>query len=147
VKLNRSVALLLAPALLLAGCVTTTRTTRTWGDPYDQQGGWERLGSVMSIRETVTEVRGDPAGGAVAGAVIGGFLGSIFGGRHHDVFAGALGGAVVGAAASQSRQQDLLYEVMVRYDDGGQEVYAYRGGSPFAVGDRVSAGPQGLERR
>ncbi len=154
-KTNR-IALAILPALLLGACATTSTTTTTWGDPNG--GYWERRGSVTSIRETVTRQQGNPAGGAVAGAVIGGLLGSAIGGHtEYDrwgrayyqgnpagaVF-GAVGGAMVGAAASQGGPERRTYEVLVQFEDGAQQSYAYDGAPPFRVGDPVRLTPQGL---
>jgi outer membrane lipoprotein SlyB len=140
----RTALLLLLPALLLGGCATTTYQTTTWGDPgYGQ--AWARYGSVESIRETVRTTQGDPGAGAFVGALIGGLL---FGGYHPaQTFAGMAGGAMVGAAASQSASgQDRMYEVFVRFDDGGLEPFVYQNVLPFRAGDRVSLTAQGLSR-
>lgn len=148
--------LLLAPALLSA-CVTAT-TTRTWSDPPG--GGYTRAGRVESIRETVHRWQGDPAAGAAAGAVVGGLLGAALGGHgHYDrwgryhhhgsaggAVVGAIGGAAVGAAASQDSGEERIDEVVVRFDDGGYQTFAFRGGAPFQVGEVVVLGPQGLTR-
>jgi outer membrane lipoprotein SlyB len=155
----RTAALALAPLLALSACVTTSTTTRTWGDPYG--GGWQRTGYVQTVQENVTRTQGNPAGGAVAGALIGGVLGSMLGGHtHYDAWGnayhhasgagavvGALGGAAVGAAASQGGSEERWYEVFVQFDDGGQERYTYRGYSPFQPGEPVVATPEGLARR
>jgi len=148
---------LLAPALLSA-CVAASTTTRTWGDP--QGGGYARAGRVESIRETVHRWQGDPAAGAAAGAVVGGLLGAALGGHgwydrwgryHHrgsagGAVVGAVGGAAVGAAASQGSGEERTYEVVVRFDDGGYQTFAFQGGVPFQVGEVVVLGPQGLAR-
>jgi outer membrane lipoprotein SlyB len=145
-------------ALLLSACMTTTTTSRTWGEPYG--GGWARTGHVESIREVVHRQEGNPAGGAVAGAVVGGLLGSAIGGHtHYDRWGngyhhgsgvgalfGAVGGAMVGAAASQGVTEHRSYEVTVRFDDGGAETYVYGPDLPFNVGEPVTATPQGLSR-
>ncbi len=147
--------LLLAPGLLSA-CLATT-TTRTWGEP---QGGYARAGRVESIRETVHRWQGDPAAGAAAGAVVGGLLGAALGGHgwydrwggyHYQgnpggAVVGAIGGAAVGAAASQGSGEERIYEIVVRFDDGGYQTFAFRGGVPFQVGEVVVLGPQGLTR-
>lgn len=146
-----------ASALLLAGCVTSRTTTRTWNDDYAGQD-WSRPGHVESVRETVQRDEGNPAGGAVAGALIGGLLGSALGGHtHYDrwgyghyqgsaagALVGAVGGAAVGAAASQGSAERRWYELFVRFDDGGLERYVYEGYPPFQVGQPVTAGPRGL---
>jgi outer membrane lipoprotein SlyB len=145
---SRHIALITLPALVLAGCVTATTTSRTWGDDwYGPADGWERIGRVERIRETVTATQGDPAGGAVAGAVVGGLLGTAMSGGHGPGgLVGAIGGAMVGASASQGGTRDVLYEVMVRFQDGGAEVFAFRGALPFRVGDDVRLTPGGLQR-
>ncbi len=152
-------ALALVPALLLSACVSTTSTTRTWGDPNGS--AWARYGRVESIRETVRRQEGNPAGGAIAGALIGGILGSAIGGHtHYDrwgnaynsgsgagAVVGAVGGAMVGAAASQGSSEERSYEVLVRFEDGGYETFVFGGALPFQVGDAVSLTPQGLARQ
>jgi outer membrane lipoprotein SlyB len=153
------IALVVAPALVLGGCVTTTTRTTTWGDA--SSGNWARYGRVESIRETVDTQNGDPAAGAVAGAIIGGLIGSTFGGhtyvdrwgrahRHGNgagTLVGAVGGAMVGAAASQGQGEDRSYEVFVRFDDGALESFLYRNVLPFRVGDPVALTAQGLGRQ
>ncbi|ACL65148.1 outer membrane lipoprotein, putative [Anaeromyxobacter dehalogenans 2CP-1] len=155
-------ALALVPTLLLPACVTTTTSTRTWGDPYGGGGGdWVRYGRVESIREVVQKQQGNPGAGAVAGAVIGGLLGSALGGHtHYDRYGyahthasaggavvGAVGGAMIGAAASQgSNAEYRSYEVFVRYEDGGVERHVYQGYAPFRVGDAVALTANGLAR-
>lgn len=142
-------ALLLLPALLGTGCVHTYARSRSWGDDgYGApQQAWERTGRVTHVRETVYEQRGDPGGGAVAGAIVGGLLGhAITGGRGGGALVGAIGGAAVGANASQGSAQQVVYEVTIRFDDGGIQTYAFRGYLPFRVGDDVRLTPQGLSR-
>ncbi len=142
--MTRSAALAL-PALLLSACVTTSTTTRTWGEPYGQ--GWARYGRVESIRETVQRQQGDPGGGAVAGAIIGGLLGNAMSGGHGGAtVAGAIGGAMVGSAASQGAAEQRLYEVHVRFDDGALETFVYQNVLPFRVGEPVALTANGLER-
>lgn len=142
--MSRTLALAV-PALLLSACVTTTTTSRTWGEPYGQ--GWARYGRVESVRETVHRQQGDPGGGAVAGAIIGGLLGNAWSGGHAGAtVAGAIGGAMVGSAASQGQAEQRLYEVFVRFQDGALEPFVYQGYLPFNVGDQVVLSAQGLAR-
>ncbi|MBK7506575.1 MAG: hypothetical protein IPI52_16470 [Bacteroidetes bacterium] len=145
---SKLTALLLAPALLATGCVHSYSRSRTWGeDGYAQPQQWERVGRVSTVRETVYAQQGDPGGGAVAGAIIGGLLGhAITGGRGGGAVVGALGGAAVGANASQGSGSQTVYEVTVRFDDGGVQTYAFRGYLPFRPGDDVRLTPQGLSR-
>lgn len=135
------IALVCAAALLAPACVVTSTETRSWGDPYAQGGGYERHGRVDHVREVVQRQRGDPVGGAVAGAIIGGLLG----GRGPAAVVGAIGGAAVGSSLSQGSAEYRWYEVTVRFDDGGYEVFTYRDHSPFRPGDLVVLGPRGLD--
>lgn len=147
---TKRMALLLLPAFLFSGCIHTYSRSRSWGEdryaqPSDQQ--WERTGRVTNVRETVYAQRGNPGGGAVAGAIVGGLLGhAITGGRGGGALVGALGGAAVGANSSQGSSQQTVYEVTVRFDDGGVQTYAFRGYLPFRPGDDVRLTPQGLSR-
>jgi outer membrane lipoprotein SlyB len=148
---SKLTTLLILPALLLPACVVTTTRSRTWGDPssYDDgyQDRWERIGRVAQIRETQIRQQGDPAGGAVAGAIIGGLLGHAIGGPNSGgAVVGAIGGAAVGASASQGVAEDRIFEVYVRFQDGGAETFTYRGYLPFRVGDDVRLTPRGLAR-
>jgi len=144
----RKLALAAALPLLLAGCVATSTTSRTWGEPYGSGAAqWARYGHVESVRETVHRMQGDPGGGAVAGAIIGGLLGNAWsGGRAGGTVAGAIGGAMVGATASQGQAEQRVYEVFVRFDDGALEPFVYQGYLPFAVGEPVVLTAQGLGR-
>ena len=145
---TRLAALAIAPALFLSGCVATSTTTRTWGEPYaDPYEQNARYGRVEQVRETIHRQQGDPAGGAVAGAIVGGIVGSNMDrGRGPGGLIGALFGAAVGANASQGAAEERIYEVFVRFEDGGWESFAYRGYLPFQVGDQVRFAGRGLER-
>ncbi len=141
----RTLALVAALPMLLAGCVMTTTESRTWSD--NGAGEWARYGRVESIRETVRRTEGNPAGGAIAGAVVGGLLGNVMSGGHGDATAaGAIGGAVIGAAASQGAPEQRDYELFVRFQDGALERFVYAGAPPFGVGESVAQTPRGLER-
>ena len=137
-KSLRGLSLMLLFTLTAGGCVATTTTATTYG-PGQQE--WGRPGSVAWVREVVHRQVGDPAGGALAGAIIGGILG---GGRGGGAIIGAIGGAVVGASVSQGSSESRVYQVAVKFDDGGFEVFGYQGYSPFAPGQPVVLTPQGL---
>jgi len=125
--------------LPFAACGTTTTTTSEWGGGY-AGAQWARAGQIEWIRETVQRREGNPAGGAVAGAIIG----SIIGGRGPGALLGAAGGAAIGAAASQGSSEARWYEVMVRFDDGGYQTFAFGAPPPFWTGERVALTPEGL---
>ena len=134
-KFRRAPWLMLLFTLGAEGCVATTTTATTWAAP---QADWTRPGSVEWVREIVHREVGDPAGGALAGAIIGGLLG----GRGSGAVIGAIGGASVSQGSSETR----VYQVSVRFADGGQEVFVYHEYSPFRPGEAVVLTPQGLAR-
>jgi outer membrane lipoprotein SlyB len=138
----RVVSVMLLFTLSIGGCVATTTTSTTSYPPA--QADWGRPGSVAWVREVVHRQVGDPAGGAVAGAIIGGILG---GGRGGGAVVGAIGGALVGASVSQGSSESRVYQVAVRFDDGGFEVFGYQNYAPFAPGQPVVLTPQGLAPR
>ena len=83
----------------------------------------------------------------MAGAIVGGILGNaLSGGRGGGALVGAIGGAAVGANASQGIARETVYEVTVRFDDGGVQTYAFRGYLPFRPGEEVRLTPQGLSK-
>jgi outer membrane lipoprotein SlyB len=142
-RVTRIVAILAAAPLAAgSGCYTASSYSRTYGEGSYSEGGypgsWERRGKVATIRETVDRQVGDPGGGAVAGALIGGALTGRAG--------GAILGALFGAAASQGSVERRFYEVFVRFDDGGQQVFHFRGAPPFQIGDRVVVTDRGIFR-
>jgi outer membrane lipoprotein SlyB len=123
------------------GCVTTSTTSRTWtAEP--QAAEWARPGHVAWVREVVHRQEGNPVGGAVAGAIIGGLIG----GHGPAAVVGAVGGAAVGAAASQGGAESRTYEVLVRFQDGGQQMFVWADYCPFRPGEPVVLTPRGLGR-
>ena len=121
------------------GCVTTSTTSTTWtAEPPAQE--WTRPGRVEWVREVVHRQEGNPVGGAIAGAIIGGLIG----GHGSAAVVGAVGGAAVGAAASQGGGESRTYEVLVRYQDGGQQMFAWADYCPFRAGQPVMLTPRGL---
>jgi outer membrane lipoprotein SlyB len=136
-----AILMMLAFTVSPAGCATSTTTATTWTAPAPSQE-WARPGYVEWVREIVHRREGDPVGGAVAGAIIGGLLG----GRGAGALVGAAGGAIIGAAASEGSSETRTYQIAVRYDDGGFEVYTY-GFTPFRPGELVCQTPRGLMRR
>jgi outer membrane lipoprotein SlyB len=148
-RTSRLAVLAASASLLLGGCVTAVTRTRTWGEPayaQPQQQGWERYGRVERIRETVQEVRGNPAGGAVAGAIVGSVIGSAADGHGHGPggLIGAIAGGILGAAASEGHEEHRTYEVVVRFEDGGLERFYFQEQLPYQVGDEVVLTPRGL---
>ena len=137
---TRLAALMILVVALFQGCATTTSSTTMWPPPQEGAVGWDRPGRVEWVREEVERRDGDPAAGAAAGAVIG----ALIGGRGPGALFGAMGGAAVGAAASEGHGESRRYDVMVRFDDGYEQMFSYGGYSPFRPGEVVVLTAQGL---
>jgi outer membrane lipoprotein SlyB len=133
-------------AVLASACATTTTSSTTWGDPNYAGPQW-RDGRVEWIRETVERQQGNPAGGAVVGALIGASVGRAFLGRGGGTLMGAAAGAAIGADSSRGYAERRLYEIGVRFDDGGTQVFVFEGYPPFQQGEPVRQTAQGLTRR
>ena len=133
-------AVMLLVVALLQSCASTTSSTMMWTPPEEATVGWSRPGRVEWVREEVVRRDGNPAAGAAAGAVIGALLG----GRGPGAFFGAAGGAAVGAAASEGHSETRRYDVMVRFNDGYEQMFYYGGASPFRPGEVVVLTAQGL---
>jgi outer membrane lipoprotein SlyB len=129
-------------AVSLASACATTEVV-----PVPPQGDWALYGQVESVNQSYEHVRGDPGSGAVAGAIIGGVLGTALGGRGLGTFVGATEGAIIGAHSSQGGYVGPVFHVNVRFDDGSQRTFVYRGQLPFRGGDYVVWTSQGLFRR
>ncbi|HEY3587032.1 MAG TPA: hypothetical protein VGK85_07765 [Myxococcaceae bacterium] len=125
----------------LMACTTPTTTTRTWVAPPA-----ERIGTVAWVTQTTHEQRANPAGGAVVGALVGGLFGNaIGGGRAPGTVVGAAGGAMAGAALSQGSREEY-FDVGVRFDDGGQQVFRLPYFPGLVTGDRVGVIGNSLRR-
>ena len=130
VHLNRRLAAVVL--VQVAACTTTQTRTVTWVAPPA-----ERLGEVAWIRQTTVDQRGNPVGGAVLGGVVGGLFGrAIGGGRGPGTAVGAVGGAVAGAALSQGSSESY-FDVGVRFDDGGGQVFRFPYQPQLVSGERV----------
>lgn len=96
-------------------------------------------GVVESVREVARE--GDASGlGAVAGGVLGAVLGNqVGGGRGKDVATvlGGVGGALAGHQIEKSRNRQVDYEIVVRFDDGTSRVMTQPTPPAWRQGDRV----------
>ncbi len=96
-------------------------------------------GVIESVREVARE--GEASGlGAVAGGVLGAVLGNqVGGGRGKDVATvlGGVGGAVAGHQIEKSRNRQVDYEIVVRFDDGSSRVMTQPTQPAWRQGDRV----------
>ena len=105
-----------------------------------------RVGIVESIRQVEAPKYVEGAG-AVTGALVGGGLGSLIGsggGKTAAVIVGAIGGGLVGNEMQKSERQ-LIWEIGVRYDDGGYGTITQTQAPGLRIGDRVRVTDTGLE--
>ena len=133
------VLLLTVGMLVVAGCAQQP-TYQVYNQPV------ARTGTVETIRQ-VDRQRYAPGTGAVTGALIGGGLGSIAGGgwgKAAAVIVGAVGGGIVGNEL-QKNQTELIWEIGIRYDDGGYGTITQAQSPGLRIGDRVRVTDTGLE--
>ena len=101
---------------------------------YTEYGRVENIGVVQ------TKARNNAAG-AILGAVIGGVIGNQVGagtGKALATGAGVIGGAVAGnALQNRNRNDDEVYRVTVRFDNGSVRDIDFQRVDDLRVGDRV----------
>ncbi|HYT96668.1 MAG TPA: hypothetical protein VEO36_05065 [Casimicrobiaceae bacterium] len=135
----RHFALLIVAAIALVGCAQQP-TYQVYNQPV------ARVGTVESIVQ-VDRQKYAPGAGAVTGALVGGGLGSIAGqgwGKAAAVIVGAVGGGIVGNEM-QKNQTELIWEIGIRYDDGGYGTITQAQSPGLRIGDRVRVTDTGLE--
>jgi outer membrane lipoprotein SlyB len=106
-------------------------------------------GTMYGVIASIEMVPGDSGGiagsgigaGTVIGGVVGGVLGhQVGGGTGKDIatVAGVVGGAVVGHEIEKSNQQQQnVYRIQVRLDNGGSQTMTQQSLNDLRVGDRV----------
>ena len=115
------------------------------GRVYDARDNSGRLciecGTVRSVTP-VSRDDGTTGVGAVVGAIVGGVAGrQVGGGRGRDIatVAGAVGGAVVGNEVEQARDNDdTVYDVRVRMEDGSERVVTVADAGTLNPGTQVT---------
>jgi outer membrane lipoprotein SlyB len=131
--------LILVTALIGAGCAQPPAY-----QVYNQPA--PRTGVVESIRQ-VDRATYPSGAGAVAGALVGGGLGTLIGGgtgRTAAIILGAVGGGLVGNEMQKS-QRELLWEIGIRYDDGGYGTITQTQAPALRIGDRARVTDTGIE--
>ena len=139
VERARHFALLTVTIIAVAGCAQQP-TYQVYSQPV------ARVGTVETIQQ-VDRQKYQPGTGAVTGALIGGGLGSIAGqgwGKAAAVIVGAVGGGIVGNEL-QKNQTELIWEIGIRYDDGGYGTITQAQSPGLRIGDRVRVTDTGLE--
>lgn len=128
--LRRFHVALLTFVFALAGCASVPPGAGVAGN-----------GVVQSIAEST---QGSTAGnvvGAVGGAVLGGWLGSGIGGGSGQTIAttvGAVGGGMAGSALGSKATESLVWDVVVRFEDGIDRTIRVTERPAYRPGDRVS---------
>jgi outer membrane lipoprotein SlyB len=135
----RTFALAVAAAVVAVGCAQQP-AYQVYNQPV------ARAGTVESIRQ-VDAQRYAPGAGAITGGLIGGGLGSLIGGgtgKTAAIIVGAIGGGLVGNEMQKSQTQ-LIWEIGIRYDDGGYGTITQSQSPGLRIGDRVRVTDTGLE--
>ena len=135
----RYFTLSIVTAIAVAGCAQQP-AYQVYNQPV------ARAGTVESIRQ-VDKQKYQQGAGAVTGALIGGGLGAIAGqgwGKAAAVTIGAIGGGIVGNEL-QKNQTELIWEIGIRYDDGGYGTITQAQSPGLRIGDRVRVTDTGLE--
>lgn len=135
----RSIALVLAAALLAGGCASS-KSGNVYSRDQARHEMTVRMGTVESVREVAME--GTKSGvGTAAGAVVGGVAGSNVG-RGKGAIVGTVVGAVLGGIAGNAIEEGATkkqaMEITVQLDNG-QLTAVIQEGDPFEFrpGDRV----------
>ena len=134
----RHYALLVVTAIAVVGCAQQP-TYQVYNQPVAR-------GTIESIRQ-VDRQKYVSGAGAVTGALVGGGLGSLVGGgsgKTAAIIVGALGGGIVGNEMQKS-QTELIWEIGIRYDDGGYGTITQAQSPGLRIGDRVRVTDTGLE--
>ena len=139
-RVARTFALAVVTALVAAGCA--------------QQPAYQVLQPAGRARR---HRRVDPPGGRAEvrarrrsdhGRLVGGGLGSLVGGGSGRtaaaIIVGAIGGGLVGNEMQKSQTQ-LIWEIGIRYDDGGYGTITQPQSPGLRIGDRVRVTDTGLE--
>jgi len=135
------IAVFLATSALMSGCANTYSPPVTSAPSYSNA-----TYGVIDAIEIASESSGGIGGSGIgAGAVIGGVVGGVLGhqigsGTGQDVAtaAGVVGGAVVGHQIEKSnKQQQNVYRIRVRLDNGGYQSVTLQSIGDLRVGDRV----------
>lgn len=137
------ISMLAAASLMGVACTNTgyrpASTSSTSSSYSNTQYG------VVDAIELVSGDSGGIAGSGIgAGTVIGGVVGGVLGhqvgggtGKDIATAAGVVGGAVVGHEIEKHNQQQDVYQVRVRLDNGGSQIVTQQSINDLRVGDRV----------
>jgi outer membrane lipoprotein SlyB len=122
--------LALIALLLLGGCASAPPGAGLVGN-----------GVVQSIAEAKKTDTAANVVGAVGGAVLGSWLGSGIGGgtgKTVATVAGGVGGAMAGSAVAGKVASDMVWDVVVRFEDGIDRAIRVTEAPTYRPGDRVT---------
>ena len=128
-----------AATLAVLSACSSAPSRRIADAPTQVQPVSGQYGRVSAI-EVVPASSRTSGGGAVLGAVIGAAIGNQIGsgsGRTAATGVGAIGGAVAGNEIEKRRNNDDVYRISVRFDDGHSEAFNFERVDNLRVGDRV----------
>ena len=126
----RLYAVLVTLVLVLGGCASVPPGAGVAGN-----------GVVQSIAESTQGSTTGNVVGAVGGAVLGGWLGSGIGGGTGQTIAttvGAVGGGMAGSAIGSKATESLVWDVVVRFEDGVDRTIRVTERPTYRPGERVS---------
>ncbi len=137
------ITIAIVAVLSLGACASN----RSYQQPQPQNTNYSnqqgvRYGTVQNITVSNNGGSQTSGGGAILGALVGGVVGNRFGGgtgKDLSTVAGAFGGAIVGNEIEKNKNQagPTVYNVQVRFDDGGTANYQYGQINGISQGSRV----------
>lgn len=135
------IAAIFTVAALMSACTNTGYQPVSSSSSYNVS----MYGVIESIEMTPGESGGIAGSGIGAGTVIGGVVGGVLGhqvgkgtGKDVATAAGVVGGAVVGhEIEKRNQQQQNVYRIRVRLDNGGSQTMTQQSINDLRVGDRV----------
>jgi outer membrane lipoprotein SlyB len=141
--LNQAKFLGIVSVLALGACSSGAPLGSNTGRVVDSRSSrlCVECGTVRSITPVGSEGRRSSGVGAVIGAILGGVAGrQVGGGTGRDVatVAGAVGGAVAGNAVERARNDNQVYDVRIRMEDGSERIVTVADARDLDVGTPVT---------
>lgn len=139
------IAAMFTVAVLMSACTNTGYQPVSSSPSSSSSYSGTMYGVIESIEMTPGESGGIAGSGIGAGTVIGGVVGGVLGhqvgggtGKDIATAAGVVGGAVVGhEIEKRNQQQQDVYRIRVRLDNGGSQTMTQQSINDLRVGDRV----------
>jgi outer membrane lipoprotein SlyB len=139
------IASIVAVATLTTACASNgyNPASSTSSTPYSSSVTYGVIEAIDTVPGDSGGIAGSDIGvGTVVGGVVGGVLGSQVGGgtgKGIATAAGVVGGAVVGHEIDKrNQQQQDVYRIRVRIENGGYQTLTQESRNDLRVGDKVS---------